>query len=218
MAMVPHSDWEALRSRRQDDCRSHAGNVTLIYGCMFSGKTTELLRRIAAYPAGTVLAIKHVIDTRYSASDIITHAGKAWPAIPVATASQIRALLRADIAAVAIDEAHFFDASLIDFVRELAGRGLDVLLTSLEPDSWGRPFAINAELLGIANDPVRLFATCARCGAVADRTQRFTPIINGQMVGGPESYESRCRRCWQPPQEVPKDENRGSTGNSPVSS
>ena len=53
------------------------GTITFISGCMFSGKTTELLRRLAQHDRSSALAIKHVIDTRYSATQIVSHAGIA---------------------------------------------------------------------------------------------------------------------------------------------
>lgn len=179
------------------------GAVTMIHGCMFSGKTTELLRRLEAYPSGKALAFKHAVDTRYSASAIVSHGGKATPAIVVRNADEIERHVTEDIEMVAIDEAHFFDESLADVVARLAGRRIDIVLTSLQPDSWGRPFPVVERLRAIAGEPILTTATCARCGAEADRTQRLTPIINGNMVVEPDHYEPRCRKCWRPPPEPP---------------
>lgn len=180
------------------------GTVTVIYGCMFSGKTTELLRRLEEYPSGKALAFKHAIDTRYSASAIVSHGGKASPAFVVKNADEIERSVSGDIGMVAVDEAHFFDGSLADVVARLAGRGIDTVLTSLQPDSWGRPFPVVDRLLAIADEPILTTATCARCGGVADRTQRLTPIVDGNMVVEPSNYEPRCRKCWCPPDHPPK--------------
>jgi thymidine kinase len=106
---------------------------------------------------------------------------------------------------VALDEAHFFNGGLDEIVADLKRRGIDVMLTSLDRDSWGRPFAVVEQLRRIADEQITLHAVCAKCGAQADRTQRLTPIIDGQMVGGPESYEPRCQNCWLPPPEKPPD-------------
>ena len=179
------------------------GTVTVIFGCMFSGKTTELLRRIRRYPASRVLAVKHRIDARYSANHIISHSGLAYPALALGCAGDIQQFLTFDTGIVAIDEAHFFDDELVDVSLRLANRGVIVVLTSLHPDSWGKPFPVGERLRAIADEPITLFATCARCGATADRTQRLTPIVNGQMVGGAENSEPRCRLCWRPPSEQP---------------
>ncbi|MDO8629962.1 MAG: hypothetical protein Q7R41_05665 [Phycisphaerales bacterium] len=177
------------------------GAVSLILGCMFSGKTTALLRKVAGVPAPQVFAVKHSIDLRFAGGAIVSHAGKAFPAVTVASAAEIVELVVPQTALVAIDEAHFFDEGLVDVVRRLQARGLDVVLASLEPDSWARPFPINESLRTIADECIVKHATCARCGAVADRTQRLTPIIGGQMVVDPSNYEPRCLKCWQPPRE-----------------
>ena len=177
--------------------------ISLVCGCMFSGKTTELLRRLDAAPPGSVLAIKHVIDRRYRAEAVVAHGGQAWPAIAVSSAGEIPNHIRPDVRIAGIDEAHFFDEALIEVTRFLAAGGLYVILTALDLDSWGRPFPVVERLRALAHESVVIHATCARCGQLADHTQRLTPIVDHQMVGGPESYEPRCRMCWTPPPEAP---------------
>lgn len=179
------------------------GTITFICGCMFSGKTTDLLRRLAELPAGSSMVFKHVIDRRYSNDAVVSHDGETWPAVAVATAGEITPRLSSGIKTVAVEEAHFFDAHIVDVVRELASRGMSVIVTSLDRDSWGRPFPIAQQLGALADEPIVKRAVCARCDAVGSRTQRLTPIIDGDMVGGPESYESRCETCWRPPPEPP---------------
>jgi len=205
-------------SRRQNEVPAHRdpahheqralsatarGTVTVICGCMFSGKTSELLRRLEMYPRRTTLAFKHALDTRYSATAIVSHAGKASPAIVVKNSAEIERHITEVIDMVAIDEAHFFDEGSVDVVARIVERGIGIVLTSLQPDSWGRPFPVADQLLAIADEPILSSATCARCGAVADRTQRLTPIIDGRMVVEPDNYEPRCVKCWRPPPEPP---------------
>jgi thymidine kinase len=184
---------------------SERGIITLISGCMFSGKTTALFRLLERCPPESVPAFKHVIDQRYAADQIVSHDGKGWPAVVISNAVEIPGRVGDGVKVVALDEAHFFYVGLVQVVRELASRGIDVILTSLDRNSWGRPFAVAEQLRAIADQPVTLHAVCARCGATADRTQRLTPIVNAQMVGGPESYEARCQACWSPPPEDPVD-------------
>jgi thymidine kinase len=179
------------------------GGITLLLGCMFSGKTTELLRRLRAYPQDTILAVKHLVDTRYNAAQIVSHGGQAWEAQVAPSARAIPTWVSPRTRVVAIDEAHFFDDGLPDLVLHLAAQGLDVIVTSLEPDSWGRPFLPNGRLCGVADHRIMKYAACARCRAVADRTQRLTPIVDGNMIVDPDNYEPRCRVCWRPPPEPP---------------
>ena len=107
---------------------------------------------------------------------------------------------------MAVDEGHFFDLVLVDVARDLAAQGKDVIITALDRDSWGRPFTVADRLTALADEPVLRSTVCAGCGSTADRTQRLTPIIDGNMVGGPESYEARCRSCWVRPPEPPPEE------------
>lgn len=179
------------------------GSICLFTGCMFSGKTTRLLARLNEYPATAIFACKHEIDDRYSADAIVSHGGKSFAAISVCSALGITRNLSHQIKLVAIDEAHFFDDPLVEVVKLLVDRGVDVMLTGLDRDSWGRKFPLIERIYAMADESVVLQATCARCRKPADRTQRLTPIVDGCMVGGAESYEPRCRMCWHPPPETP---------------
>lgn len=177
------------------------GCLTLVTGCMFSGKTTELIRRIDQAPASTVRAFKHLADDRYHASKIVSHAGKSIPAIGIENPGELLRYALARTTLVAIDEGHFFDVRLIDAIGRLVNRGVDVVVAALQPDSWGRPFPLVTRLTELAGESMTLTATCARCSAAADRTQRLTPIENGKMVVDPANYEPRCVQCWRPPPE-----------------
>jgi thymidine kinase len=174
---------------------------------MFSGKTTELLRRLATSPRSSVLAFKHVIDRRYQVDAIVSHDGERWSAIPIRSAREIPDRVGTETKIVAVDEGHFFDLVLVEVARDLAVQGKDVIVTSLDRDSWGRRFTVADRLTALADEPVLRSTVCARCGSTADRTQRLTPIIDRNMVGGPESYEARCRSCWVRPPEPPPEEN-----------
>lgn len=181
------------------------GKITFLAGCMFSGKTTELLRRLAAYPPGSSVVFKHVIDLRYCADAVVSHDGKRWPALPITSADEILPRVELGIQMVAIEEAHFFDDRVIEVAQKLADCRVNVILTALDFDSWGRPIAIAQRLLDLADEPIIKQTVCARCGGIGSRSQRLTPIINGNMVGGPESYEPRCEACLQPPPELPPE-------------
>ncbi len=187
---------------------SSTGHITLICGCMFSGKTTELIRRLEGLGPGEFAAFKHAIDRRYRADAIVSHSGLAVAALAVGNAEEIPQHIPRTTRVVAIDEAHFFGDGLSSVVEKLARAGLGLIITALEPDSWGRPFRVVAALKRMTDDVLPRTAICARCGAPADRTQRLTPIVDGQLVGGAESYEPRCVTCWAPPPEPPAGSQR----------
>jgi len=177
---------------------SDPGRLEIICGCMFSGKTTELLRRLeeALRQGLRVLACKHAVDTRYSDDDIVTHDGRRHEGCRVATPRDL--LMAADHAQViAIDDFHFFDGELAEVCQELVRRGKRVIAAGLDRDAWGKPFPLTEKLTELADEVHRRRGVCARCGRPAEFTQRLTPIC-GSMVGGIGDYEPRCRLCFVP--------------------
>ncbi len=179
--------------------RFDRGACSVLAGCMFSGKTTELLRAIARVPPLSVRAFKHVIDRRYSPGSIVSHAGWSRQATSITAPHEIDSYLGHGVQIVALDEAHFFDATLVEVVRGLVARKIHFILTTLDFDSWGRPFPVFNELKAMADSVSIKTGTCSRCGKIADRTQRLTPVVDFDMVGAAESYEPRCQACWTPP-------------------
>ena len=168
---------------------------------MFSGKTEELIRRVrrARIARQTVQVFKPDIDTRYSIERVTSHNGQDFEAIPVKNAQAILESLDADTTVIAIDEAQFFDDSIVSVTETLANRGKRVMLAGLDMDFRGEPFGPMPELLARADEVQKLHAICMVCGENASRTQR---LVNGQpanfddpivMVGAAESYEARCR-------------------------
>lgn len=182
-----------------------SGGIELILGCMFSGKTTRMLRRLLSAEPGTYATFKHQRDTRYVQRMIVTHSGLSIEAEVVRASGEIIARLPDGVGMVGIDEAHFFDAGLPEVCEELRGRGVEVILTGLDRTSWGRPFPIIERLRGSADFVRMMTAVCARCGGAGEHTQRLTPVVGGDIVGGPDAFEPRCAACWRPPPEPPVD-------------
>lgn len=176
------------------------GRITVIQGCMFSGKSERLVGRIrVAGDAGhSVVAFKHASDDRYADRQIVTHSGQRIAAVPIANASGM--LERAgDARLVVIDEAQFFGEGLVETCRTLCEQGREVIVAGLDLDSWGLPFGPMPALAALADEVIRTRGVCARCGGEADHTQRLAPVEGQKMVGGPESYEPRCAVCFEAP-------------------
>lgn len=183
------------------------GQIEVVCGSMFSGKTEELVRRLrrAQYGKHRVQAFKHAIDQRYSRSEIQSHNATKIPSIPVSTPTEILEHVHDATRVIGIDEAQFFDASLIEVVQKLADRGLQVIVAGLDQDYMGRPFGPMGDLLAIAETVTKLSAVCVICGAAASRSQRINQAASSQeqvLVGAVESYEARCRTCHQP-EDIP---------------
>lgn len=186
------------------------GWVEVICGSMFSGKTEELIRRIkrAHIARQKVQVFKPLIDTRYSAGQVASHNGALHTAVPVSSSDEIESLVEPDTTVVAIDEAQFLDAGVVDLCRRLARRGVRVVAAGLDLDFRGEPFGPMPQLMAEAEMIDKLQAICVVCGAPASRTQRLIdgmpaayddPII---MVGAKENYEARCRHCHDVPGAV----------------
>ena len=176
------------------------GSIEVITGSMFSGKTEELIRRLrrARIARQSVQVFKPIIDNRYLLEKVTSHAGLEFEATPVAQASELLPLIKPETTVVALDEAQFFAADVIEVCRTLAARGLRVIVAGLDQDFRGEPFGPMPQLLAIAEQVDKLHAICAVCGGEASRTQR---LINGQParydepvvgVGASELYEARC--------------------------
>ena len=181
------------------------GWVETISGCMFAGKTEELIRRIKVleFAKKEIMVFKPVIDNRYSQTMVVSHAGSKVESIVVSRAKEILDHVKDTTQVVAIDEVQFFDDDICEVCESLADRGIRVMAAGLDTDFRGEPFGPMPKLMTQAEFVTKLAAVCNKCGAPATRTQRiingrpasyFDPII---LVGASESYEARCRHCHE---------------------
>lgn len=170
-----------------------------IRGCMFAGKTEALIDLVQARPPDQVRVFKHVIDDRYDPRRVVSHRQRSCDATPIRDADAMLTGLNPAVRLVAIDEGHFFDARLTLVCQTLVARGIDVLVTALDRDCWGRPFDVIGALCTVADRVTVKRGACARCGAPSERTQRLIPIVGENLVGGGEAFEPRCLQCWTTP-------------------
>jgi thymidine kinase len=185
-----------------------SGWVHVICGCMFCGKTDEMLRllRRFAIAGRQVILIKPRLDTRSDEATVISRSGANHEAVSVSSSREIEAVIgEADI--IAIEEGQFFDDGLPDVVERLADAGTQVLVTGLDRDFRGIPFGPMPRLMALADQVTKLTAICMVCGEQATRTQRLidgrpasadSPLI---VIGGmgDETYEARCRQHHEVP-------------------
>jgi thymidine kinase len=183
------------------------GKLTVITGCMTSGKSHELLQ--ALQQAGrTVQAFVPKSGSRSGAS-VSSRSGLKRSAIVIDELAEFvraGALDAVTAEVVGFDEAHFFDDSLITAVRGLVERDVDVIVAGLDVSYRAEPFGPLPQLLALADEVVKLTAVCAVCGRPATLNQRLVGSLPadaqpGSYLGGDESYQPRCRDCH----EVPKD-------------
>ena len=178
------------------------GWIEIITGCMFSGKTEELIRRLrrAKIAKQKVVIFKPKIDVRYSNNSIVSHSEQSLPSILIEDAKEIIPLV-GDAQVIGIDEAQFLSNDLIEICNQLADQGKRVIVAGLDMDYRGIPFEPIPQLLSVAEYITKSLAICVVCGNPADRTQRKTDSSERVVVGAADVYEARCRKCHYIPNE-----------------
>jgi thymidine kinase len=180
----------------------NTGWIEVIAGCMFSGKTEELIRRLrrAQIAKQNVMIFKPDIDTRYSNSSIVSHSEQSLPSVLIKNIADVLTCA-GDAQVVGIDEAQFFTSDIVRVCNILANNGKRVIVAGLDQDYRGVPFEPMPQLLAIAEYITKTLAICVACGNPADKTQRKTLSSERVVVGAADIYEARCRKCHYIPME-----------------
>lgn len=175
------------------------GWVEVVTGCMFSGKTEELIRRLnrASYATQRVMVFKPAIDVRYAEEDIVSHSSYRFSCIPVSNATEMLKRV-GDAQVVGVDEAQFFEEDLVSVVDQLANQGRRVVVAGLDQDYRGKPFGPMPGLMAISEYVTKTLAVCMVCGSPANRSQRLVHRNQQVLLGAEDSYEARCRLHWEP--------------------
>lgn len=188
------------------------GRIDIICGPMFSGKTSELLRRLERldYANRKYLLIKPKFDNRYSEDSVVSHSKKSNKSVSIEKAKEILELIKKspDIKIIAIDEAQFFEkndeGNLFHVCRELKKQEYAVIINGLDMDSDGKPFGLMPELMAIADSIQKIKAVCMfpGCGEDAEMSLK----LNGNLedgksdniveLGEKDKYEARCFKHW----------------------
>lgn len=188
--------------------------IDLIVGCMFSGKSEELTRRLRrAEIAGLkVVAFKPFMDNRYDGTKIASHSSITFNARCFEDLDDLFMMILEskeefgkfpDV--VGIDEAQFLSTDAISKIEAFADNGIRVILAGLDMDYKGKPFGPIPQLMAISDNITKLSAICVAkdengiiCGKDATRSYRITSADSGKLiqVGAADSYEARCRKCW----------------------
>ena len=173
------------------------GWIEVICGCMFSGKTEELIRRLnrAFIAQQHVEIFKPNMDTRHTESQVISHDDSSIRSTSVASARDIL-MLSDSCEVVGIDEIQFFDQEIISVCRNLADNGKRVIVAGLDMDFQGEPFGPMPMLMAIAEYVTKVHAICMLCGGIASYSYRLTSDVEKVVVGEENVYEARCRKCF----------------------
>jgi len=171
--------------------------LTIIMGNMFSGKTSELIRRLKRYKVigKKIVVINSSKDTRSPEEVLKTHDGVEFPCLKVPHISHCiikESFCNADI--VAIDEAQFF-TQLRDFVQMCLFLKKSVIIAGLDGDYKQRKFGEVLDCIPMASDVVKLSALCMDCndGTPGPFTKRIVQNDELELVGGHDCYKAVCR-------------------------
>lgn len=169
-------------------------------GAMYAGKTTELIRRVRNFILAkrTAAVFQPQMASRFTEDEVIvSHDGVRFEAVH--TDNPMEILWHAEMhhpAVIAIDEAQFYDASLVDVVQELANRGHYIILAGLSQTSEGKPFGIMPQLLCMADNITSVYGVCVQCGEPATKPFALRAKTEDVSIGAGDKYEARCRKCW----------------------
>ncbi|MCQ2167531.1 MAG: thymidine kinase [Bacteroidales bacterium] len=173
------------------------GSIEVICGSMFSGKTEELIRRLhrAQFANQKIAIFKPVVDNRYSDVEVVSHDGKSVKSQPISSPAEMLTV-DAGIKVIGIDEAQFFDDSIVEVVQFLANRGIRIIAAGLDMDYTGKPFGPMPKLMAIAEDVQKVHAICVKCGNLANHSHRLSKSTDLVVLGEKDVYEPLCRECF----------------------
>lgn len=168
----------------------------MIVGPMFSGKSTEIIRRVRKYRAAksSVLVIKYAEDTRYSSEDLATHDRSQLEALPTKVLAAVEPeAMKYDV--IAIDEGQFYP-DIVEYAEKWANAGKTIIISALDGTWQRKPFASIAALMSMADQVDKLYAVCYKCGNNAPFSARLTTETEEVVIGGADKYVACCRKCW----------------------
>lgn len=174
---------------------NNIGWIEVICGSMFSGKTEELLRRVkrAKLAKQKIKIFKPKQDIRYSKKKVTSHDNNSIKSKPINSPSKILEIAeKFDV--IGIDEAQFFDESIVEVCNKLADSGKRVIVAGLDMDYMGKPFGPMPNLLAIAEYVTKVHAICTRSGKMASYTHRIAKSDELILLGDTRKYEALSRK------------------------
>ena len=175
-----------------------SGWIEVITGCMFSGKSEELIRRLrrAEIANQSIICFKPKKDVRYDEEKVVSHNQNAQDSIPVKQSGEIINFIESNTTVIGIDEGQFFDMNLVDMVQKLALKGKRVIVAGLDLDFRGIPFGPMPHLMAVAEYVTKVHAICPHCGNLATHSYRLSEETDTVVLGEKDKYEPRCRMCY----------------------
>ena len=179
----------------------YLGEINVYIGCMFSGKTSELIKIVKRFESinKKVMVLNFSEDTRYGNNKILTHDLVGVDALMIKDFKEIfdnesyKELY--DISEViCINEGQFFK-NLVQFCQKSANEyNKMVYVCGLDGDYKQEKIGEMLDLIPCAENIVRLSALCKFCGKKACFTKRISKSDNQILIGGQDDYMPVCRK------------------------
>lgn len=178
------------------------GNIEIIHGCMFAGKTTELIKNYQYYKMlnKNILVINSNKDTRSEKGSLCTHTNKTVPCITISKLLPLidtKDYLESNV--IMIEEAQFFDNELIEFVMSSSEKyNKKVIVAGLILDCYRKKFGYILDLIPLADKVTHLKAICTECNKIGKEseaifTKRLVNSSEQTLIGGSDKYTAVCR-------------------------
>ncbi|KFM57705.1 Thymidine kinase, cytosolic, partial [Stegodyphus mimosarum] len=179
------------------------GHIQVIFGPMFSGKTTELIRRLKRYQIANhqCLIIKYSQDSRYSDTGIATHDRQILDAVSTTVLSDLRNAAM-NYSVIGIDEGQFFPDT-VSFAEEMANNGKIIIIAALDGTYQRKGFGNIIDLIPLAESVIKLTAVCMLCFQDASYTKRIGSEKQIEIIGGTDKYMAVCRSCYELDSSIP---------------
>ena len=180
-------------------CMKNQGRIQIILGPMFSGKTTELIRRLKRFQLANqkCLIIKYHRDNGYPQPyGITTHDQQNMEATACVKLNDLKINHNLDeFSVIGVDEAQFFPDA-VSFAEEMANLGKTVIVAALDGSYQRTPFGDILNLVPLAENVIKLTAVCMICFEEASFSKRIGEETELQVIGGTEKYMALCRQCY----------------------
>ena len=169
-------------------------SLKIIMGNMFSGKTTELVRRLKRYDiiGKRIMVVNSNKDTRSPHEVLQTHDNTKYNCIKT---DDLNNLNYESVDVIAIDEAQFF-TGLKKFVENVLESKKTIILAGLDGDYKQRKIGEIIECIPLADKVFKISAMCMECmdGTHGPFTKRIVKNEETELIGGKEMYKAVCRK------------------------
>ena len=183
-----------------------SGTLTLVFGPMFSGKTTQLINiykyKCLEYNNEKCLALNYALDNRYGNNKIVTHNKESIPCYNIYSINDFIENSETNIIFlkakyIFINEAQFFENLIHDVLNIKHIYKKHIILCGLDLDFECKKFGQLSDLSMYANKVTYLHGTCNTNGCIYPSIYSHRITKNKeQLLIGTNEYIPLCKFCY----------------------